>query len=111
MCRCLESDRTLRVTLAVLLGSMMLLIVTQWFVLDARERDRRFSAGSGRLGRHNTLLPRVDLYVVGLQARSPEWRKANEIGRWSMEMMGYPWVLYTRSWGTPYVHEDHMSPK
>jgi hypothetical protein len=22
--------------------------------------------------------------------KSPEWRKANEIGRWSIEMMGYP---------------------
>jgi hypothetical protein len=39
-CRCLESDRTPRVTLAVLLGRMVLLIVTQWFVLDARERER-----------------------------------------------------------------------
>jgi hypothetical protein len=26
----------------------------------------------------------------GLQVKSPEWRKANEIGRWSMEMMGCP---------------------
>jgi hypothetical protein len=25
--------------------------------------------------------------------KSPEWRKANEIGRWSMEMMGYPLCL------------------
>jgi hypothetical protein len=29
----------------VLLGRTVLLTVTQWFVLDARERDRRFSAG------------------------------------------------------------------
>jgi hypothetical protein len=43
----------------------MLLTVTQWFVLDARERDRQFSAGLGRLERRNSLLPRVDLYVVG----------------------------------------------
>jgi hypothetical protein len=43
----------------------VLLIVTQWFVLDARERERRFSAGSGRLKRRNTLLPEVYLYVVG----------------------------------------------
>jgi hypothetical protein len=64
-CRCLESDRTPRVTLAVLLGSTVLLIVTQWFVMDARERDRRFSVGSARLERYNTLLPGVDLYVVG----------------------------------------------
>jgi hypothetical protein len=39
-CRHLESDRTPRVTLAVLLGRTVLLIVTQWFVLDARERER-----------------------------------------------------------------------
>jgi hypothetical protein len=27
---------------------------------------------------------------------SPEWRKANEIGRWSTEMMGYPLgLIYT----------------
>jgi hypothetical protein len=25
-------------------------------------------------------------------------------------MMGFPWALYTRAWGTPYVHDDHMSP-
>jgi hypothetical protein len=49
----------------VLLGRTVLLTVAQWFVLDARERDRQFSAGSGRLERRNTLLPGVDLYVVG----------------------------------------------
>jgi hypothetical protein len=49
----------------VLLGRTVLLIVTQWFVLVTRERDIRFSAGSGRLERRNTLLTRVDLYVVG----------------------------------------------
>jgi hypothetical protein len=49
----------------MLLGRTMLLTVTQWFVLVARERERRFSAGSGRLERRNTLLPGVDLYVVG----------------------------------------------
>jgi hypothetical protein len=27
--------------------------------------DRRFSLGSGRFEMHNTLLPSVDLYVVG----------------------------------------------
>jgi hypothetical protein len=34
-------------------------------VLDTQERDMRFSTGSGRLERRNTLLPGVDLYVVG----------------------------------------------
>jgi hypothetical protein len=32
--------------------------------------DRQFSIGSGRLERRNTLLPGVDLYVVGLQGDS-----------------------------------------
>jgi hypothetical protein len=44
--------------------------------------------------------------------KSPEWRKANEIGRWSMEMMGVPPGPYILDrGGTPCVHEDHMSPK
>jgi hypothetical protein len=30
-----------------------------------RERERQFSIGSSRLERRNTLLPGVDLYVVG----------------------------------------------
>jgi hypothetical protein len=42
---------------------------------------------------------------------SPEWRLANEISRSGMKMMGFPWALYTRPWGTPYVHDDHMSPE
>ena len=49
----------------VLLGRTVLFTVTQWFVLDTRERDMQFSAGSGRLERRNTLLPGMDLYVVG----------------------------------------------
>jgi hypothetical protein len=38
-CRCLESNRTPRDTLAVLLGRTVLLTVARWFVLGARERD------------------------------------------------------------------------
>ena len=38
-CRCLVSDRTPRVTLAVLSGRMVLLIVAQWFMLGAREGE------------------------------------------------------------------------
>jgi hypothetical protein len=34
-------------------------------VLGAREMDRQFSTGSGRLERHNNLLPGADLYMVG----------------------------------------------
>jgi hypothetical protein len=48
----------------VLLGRTVLFTVTQWFVRDARD-DRKFSTGSGRLERRNTLLPGVDLYVIG----------------------------------------------
>jgi hypothetical protein len=47
----------------VLLGRAVLLIVARWFVLGARERERRFSAGSGRFERSNTLLSRVALHV------------------------------------------------
>jgi hypothetical protein len=36
---CLEPNCTPRVTLAVLLGRTVLLIVTQWFVLDAQKRE------------------------------------------------------------------------
>jgi hypothetical protein len=49
----------------VLLGRTVLSTVAQWFVLDARERERQFSIGSSRLERRNTLLTGVDLYVVG----------------------------------------------
>jgi hypothetical protein len=44
---------------------MVLLTVAQGFVPDARKGDMQFFAGSGRLERRNTLLPGVDLYVVG----------------------------------------------
>jgi hypothetical protein len=49
----------------VLLGRKVPSTVAQWFVLDAREKDRQFSTGSSRLERRNTLLPGVDLYVEG----------------------------------------------
>jgi hypothetical protein len=32
----------------------------------------------------------VWIFMGRLQGKSPGWRKANELGRWSMEMMGYP---------------------
>jgi hypothetical protein len=51
--------------LEMLLGRTMLLTVARWFVLGARETVDNFSTGSGRLERRNTLLPGVDLYVVG----------------------------------------------
>jgi hypothetical protein len=49
----------------MLLSRTVLSTVAQWFMLDARERDSQSSIGSGRLERRNTLLPGVDLYVVG----------------------------------------------
>jgi hypothetical protein len=49
----------------VLLGRTVLSTVAQWFVLGAREMDKQFCTGLGRLERRNTLLPGVDLYVVG----------------------------------------------
>jgi hypothetical protein len=49
----------------VLLGRIVLLTVTQWFVQVAREMTSDLSTGSGRLETCNTLLPSVDLYVVG----------------------------------------------
>jgi hypothetical protein len=38
-CRCLEPVCKPRVTFVVLLGRMMLLIITQWFVLNARKSE------------------------------------------------------------------------
>jgi hypothetical protein len=40
-CRCLVYDRTPKDTLVVLLDRTMLLIVAQWFVLGAQERERQ----------------------------------------------------------------------
>ena len=77
--------------LMVLLGRTVLLTVTQWFVRDARETMSDLSTGSGRLETCNTLLPSVDLYVVGYKEIS-SMEKTNELRRWLMgdlEMMGY----------------------
>jgi hypothetical protein len=76
---------------------MVLSIVAQWFVLGAREMDRQFSIGSGRLERRNTLLPGVDLYMVGYN-----WSLLNGeqlmrlVEGWTMAMEGYPLALYIR---------------
>jgi hypothetical protein len=37
--------------------------------------DRQFSIGSGRLDRHNALLPGVDIYVVGYKGSLPDGEK------------------------------------
>jgi hypothetical protein len=51
--------------LMVLLGRTVLLTVTQWLVRDAREMTSDLSTGSGRLETRNTLIPGMDLCVVG----------------------------------------------
>jgi hypothetical protein len=61
------SDRTPGGILVVLLGRTVSLIVARWFVPGLREKERkrvrRFSTGSVRFERRNTLLPGVALYV------------------------------------------------
>jgi hypothetical protein len=53
-----------------------------------RTRDgRQLSTVSDHLDRRNTPLPSMDLYVVGYKWNG---EKANEVGRWSMQMMGTP---------------------
>jgi hypothetical protein len=45
-------------------------------VRAGRTRDyRQFSAGLGRLERHNTLLPGVDPYVVGYKGNTRDGEK------------------------------------
>jgi hypothetical protein len=45
--------------------------------------SRQFSTGLGLLGRRNTLLPGVDLYVAGYRGFS-SMRDARELSRWLM---------------------------
>jgi hypothetical protein len=47
------------------LGRTVLLIVAQWFVRDARETIGGFLQVRAALRGRNTLLPGVDIYVVG----------------------------------------------
>jgi hypothetical protein len=57
-------DRTLGVTLVVLLGRTVSQIVTRWFALGHKgEKDRWISAGSGRFEERNTLILGVALYM------------------------------------------------
>jgi hypothetical protein len=88
--QCLESDRTPRNTLAVLLGRTVLLIVARWSMLGARERERKRKTGD--FLQVWASLRGVIPYFLGLvcmcgvlQVVSPEWRKAYE-----MKMMGFP---------------------
>jgi hypothetical protein len=46
--------------------------------------DGQFYTGSGHLERRNTLLPGVDLYVVGLQRGFSSSKDAREWTRWLM---------------------------
>jgi hypothetical protein len=65
VCRCLGSDRALGVTPRGAFGYDGVADCSS-MVRARRTRDsRRFSVGSGRFEGRNTLLPSVDLYVVG----------------------------------------------
>jgi hypothetical protein len=82
------SNRTPGDTLVVLLGRTVLLIVAQWFVIGARERDTE----TGDFLQVRAALRGVIPYFLGwlcmrgvLQVVSPERRGANE-----MKMMGSP---------------------
>ena len=44
-------------------------------MLDAREKDIQFSTGSVRLERRNTLLPGVDLFVIGYKGSLQDGEK------------------------------------
>ena len=71
------------------MGRTVLLTVTQWFVRDARETTGDFL--QVRDAWRGVIPYFMEWIFMGeLQLKSPEWRKANEIGKWSMEMMGYP---------------------
>jgi hypothetical protein len=77
-CRCLVFDRTPGDTLVVLLDRTMSLIVTRWFVPEARERE------SGDFLQVWAALRGLIPYFLGwlcmlvcLQVVSPEWRGAN----------------------------------
>jgi hypothetical protein len=69
-----------------------------------RERDNFLQVRAALRGVIPYFLGWVYMCSV-LQVVSPEWRRANEI-----KMMGSPWALYTRPWGTPYVHGDDVPP-
>jgi hypothetical protein len=90
-CWCLVSDRTPRDTIAVLLGRTVLLIVAQWFVPRARERDDFPQVRAVLRGVIPYFLGWVCMYGV-LQVASPEWRRAIE-----MKIMGVP--------PGPYIHD------
>jgi hypothetical protein len=94
-CRCLVSDHTPGDTLGMLLGRTMSLIVTRWFMLEGRERFRRFSAGSGRFEGRNTLLLGMALYACCVY----KWCLPNGEVLIEMKMMGFPLGLIYRTVG------------
>jgi hypothetical protein len=64
-CWCLGPDRTPGVTPRGAFGLDNVVDCSSMVHARRTRDDRQFSTGSGRLERHNTLLPGVDLYVVG----------------------------------------------
>jgi hypothetical protein len=67
----------------VLLGRMVLLIVTQWFVRDARETTGDFLQVLATL-RYVTPYFLAWIFMWWVTRKSPVWRKASEQSRWSI---------------------------
>jgi hypothetical protein len=68
----------------VLLGRTMLLIVTQWFVRDARETTGDFLQVRAAL-RCVTPYFLAWIFMWWVTRKSPVWRKASEQSRWSID--------------------------
>jgi hypothetical protein len=64
-CQCLEPNRTPRVTPRGAFGKDGVVDYNSMVRAECTRDDRQFSIGSGCLEMCNTLLPGVDLYVVG----------------------------------------------
>jgi hypothetical protein len=64
-CWCLEPDRTPKVTPRGAFGQDSAVNYSSIVRARCTRDDRQFSTGSSCLERRNTLLPGVDLYVVG----------------------------------------------
>jgi hypothetical protein len=82
--RCLESDRTPRVTPCGAFGWDSVVDCNSMVRAGRTRDDRQFSAGSGHLERRKTLLPGVDIYVVGYKGSLQDGEKLMRYvdGRW-----------------------------
>jgi hypothetical protein len=75
--------------LEVLLGSTVLLTVTQWFMRDARETIGDFLQVRAAL-RCVTPYFLVWIFMWWVTREVSSMKKASELSRWSMNLMGYP---------------------